>query len=136
MDTIPLEITDDELRQLVRRLWRTSVTFRRQCARLAGASVRVIVHVDPTVRANANAVTTVDVRDGFVRAVHTRLGVAKPEYLAHELEHVLEQVDGVDLRWAVKNGVAGAREARSGAFETVRAIAIGRLVAQQVSRER
>jgi hypothetical protein len=135
LDAIPLEITD-ELRELVHRMWRTSPTFRRQCARLLASSVRVVVRVDPTVRARAYAVTTVDVRDGFVRAAGTRLGVVQPEYLAHELEHVLEQLDAVDLRWAVKNGVAGARETPSGALETVRAIAVGRLVAEEVDLER
>jgi hypothetical protein len=86
----------------------------------------------PTVSAEVNAVSRIDIREGFVRVVHVRLRVVQPEYLAHEIEHVLEQIDGVDLRTAVKNGVTGAWQTSSGAFETARAVAVGRLVAQEL----
>jgi hypothetical protein len=52
------------------------------------------------------------------------------EYLAHEIEHVLEQIEGVDLTSAVAKGVRGARRIDGGrTFETDRATAVGRLVA-------
>ncbi len=59
------------------------------------------------------------------------------EDLAHEIEHVLEQIDGVDLAGLLANGVAGVRADRQrGVLETARAAAIGRLVAYEVSHLR
>jgi hypothetical protein len=56
------------------------------------------------------------------------------EHLAHELEHVLEQLDDVDLAEAVNNHVHGASASRRAAsFETRRAIVVGRLVAREVN---
>jgi hypothetical protein len=56
------------------------------------------------------------------------------EYLAHEIEHVLEFLDEVDLAAAAAQGIHGVTESgRSAAFETSRAIAIGRLVAGEVT---
>ena len=59
------------------------------------------------------------------------------EDVAHELEHVLEQVDGVDLAGLLANRVHGVRtDAQRRVLETARAAAIGRLVAYEVSRRR
>jgi hypothetical protein len=52
------------------------------------------------------------------------------ELLAHELEHVLEQVDGVDLKHAATRGEA--HQLADGAFETARAISAGKQVAGEV----
>jgi hypothetical protein len=51
------------------------------------------------------------------------------ELLAHELEHIIEQLDGIDL--AAKAAVArsGVRECVDGSFETSRAVRVGTLVA-------
>ena len=62
------------------------------------------------------------------------LRVWEPEYLAHEIEHVLEQVDGVDLRRSARGGLEGVQETQSSVFETARAIAIGRVVAREVAQ--
>jgi hypothetical protein len=53
------------------------------------------------------------------------------ELIAHEFEHILEQLDGVDLAaWAGRSGVrrVGGSD-REGPFETERARQVGRLVA-------
>ena len=53
------------------------------------------------------------------------------ELIAHELEHILEQLDGVDLQAQAGNGVVW--KAGDGAFETRRAIEAGRRVAREIT---
>jgi hypothetical protein len=124
---------------LVERMWRASPAFRRQCARLAEASSVVVLSFDFSAQQTASNAETVITHGAPLRA-HVRLRAADGrtvEYLAHELEHVLEQIDEVDLERAVAGGVHGAHLTReSSAFETVRAIAIGRLVAREVAEYR
>jgi hypothetical protein len=118
---------------LIEKMWRTSPTFRRQCARLAEASVVIVLTFDyPPQRESANAETMIR-RDNRLRA-HIRMRGADsraPELLAHEIEHILEQVDEVDLSLAVAERVRGVRLVRPNTFETARAIAIGRIVARE-----
>jgi hypothetical protein len=52
------------------------------------------------------------------------------EYLAHELEHVLEQIDGVDLVRLKRQGVDGVEHV-GGQDETARARSVGRAVARE-----
>ena len=53
------------------------------------------------------------------------------ELIAHEFEHILEQLDGVDLnRWVGHSGVRRVGGNREGSpIETERACQVGRLVA-------
>ena len=61
------------------------------------------------------------------------------EILAHEFEHVIEQLDGVELRADPSHGVY---QLANGSFETARAVHIGRQVsgeadaANRVARRR
>jgi hypothetical protein len=71
-------------------------------------------------------------RDGTVTEALVLLAFEGPDPLAHELEHVLEHVDGVDVRRAVERGVRGAHWTDHGNLETARAVAIGRAVAQEM----
>jgi hypothetical protein len=122
-------------RKLVEKVWRASPTFRRQCARLVEASVEIVVSLDfPRNDATANAETVVTRKPGLRAHIHLRGGDANgAEYLAHEIEHVLEQLDEVDLSLAVAERVHGAHQVdRRAAFETSRAIAVGRAVAREV----
>ena len=52
------------------------------------------------------------------------------ELIAHEFEHVLEQLDGVDLQALAHTG--DARQLADGAFETARAVTAGQRVAGEV----
>ena len=57
--------------------------------------------------------------------------------IAHEFEHILEQLDGVDLPSMAARPATGVRlVSGSGHFETERAIAAGRRVADEVTRGR
>jgi hypothetical protein len=127
------------VRPLLERLWRTSATFRRQCARLAEADVKITVSIDLLRPAGVmNAQTHVTRKDGL--SAHVQLRHASgpaDEYLAHELEHVLEQIDEVDLAVAVVDGVHGAHLVqRPDTFETARAVAVGRAVAREARNAR
>jgi hypothetical protein len=51
------------------------------------------------------------------------------ELIAHELEHVIEQLDDVELAASERHGV---HETRAGVFETTRATHIGRKVRREV----
>jgi hypothetical protein len=52
------------------------------------------------------------------------------EYLAHELEHVLEQIEGLDLVRLKRQRVDGAEHV-GGQHETARARSVGRTVARE-----
>jgi hypothetical protein len=123
--------------ELILWMLRSSPTFRRQCARLAQGAVTISISFtfDPNVT-HSYAQTTIS-RQGKLRA-QVRLRGANPraaEHLAHEFEHILESLDDVDLRLAVAERVHGARTVTDAlAFETSRAIAVGRIVADEVSR--
>jgi hypothetical protein len=122
-------------KQLVERMWRVSPTFRRQCARLVEGSVEIIVSFDhPLHNVGADAETLITRGPGLRAHVHLRAAdTSSAEHLAHEIEHVLEQLDEVDLTLAVADRVHGAKQVeRPGAFETSRAIAIGEQVAREV----
>lgn len=122
-------------RQLLNEMWQGSPTFRRQWTRLAGARVQVSIVLNPMLsgwtRAHAQLSRTPDLRVQIFLPLANRSAV---EYLAHEIEHVLEALDGVDLPVAVAQGVHGATAVgRPPAFETSRAKAIGRLVSSEVT---
>jgi len=112
------------------RMVRMSPTFRRQCTRLgAAASVRVQLRLeDPQRRPSFRARTVVERDQGVVAAAHIFLSPSPDafELIAHELEHILEQLDGVDLEAQLGSGNVWKRE--DGAFETRRATEAGRRV--------
>ncbi len=53
-----------------------------------------------------------------------------PELVAHEIEHILEQLDGVDLKTQAGSGAVWKSD--DGAFETRRAIEAGKRVAREI----
>jgi hypothetical protein len=127
----------EPIERLLGRMWDESPMFRRQCTRLSQASVQVRVSLDLRGDQLSAAATTEVERRGILTAhVHLRpVDSNHVRHLAHEIEHLLEQLDGVDLRAAVAGGVRGVRPAHtSEAFETDRAIAVGRRVALEVQR--
>jgi hypothetical protein len=106
-----------------------SETFRRQCLRIAATRVlRIHIAIVPPPGGDYRAVTAIARYDtGSLRAhVLVVFGENYIELLAHELEHVLEQIDGVDLRTGTVSGRAQAQP--DGSFETRRATAAGRQV--------
>ena len=119
-------------------MWRGSATFRRQWTRLASARVPVTIVLTPmslgTTRAHAQLSRTPNLR---VRIFLPLVDFEAAEYLAHEIEHVLEALDEVDLARAVSQGVHGVvANGRPPLYETDRATAMGRVVAQEVNASR
>ena len=129
------------LQPIVVDVCRRSPTFRRQMARLADADgLTVTVHrlmLPPPSTALWRAQTLITRVGGLVRSADVQVpsGDARmmAELLAHEFEHILEQLDGVDLkRWVGRSGVRRVGADREGSpIETERAQQVGRLVAGQ-----
>ena len=117
-----------------------SATFRRQCSRIAAARhVRVTVLSAPSFQEQAPPRARASIARhvyGLIQAViEIPVSPDLPELLAHELEHVIEQVDGVDLLALAAAGVGGVFEVDPGVFETARARAAGRAVLRDLFGE-
>ena len=61
-------------------------------------------------------------------------GHALVELLAHEFEHLVEQVEGLNLRKLARIRGSGVRELDGELFESDRAIRVGRVVAEESER--
>jgi hypothetical protein len=122
-------------------MFRYSPAFRRQCGRLARAT-DLRIDLTPSMRpgmAPGEALTLIVRRPDGVLEADVRIGpVGDPVLLiAHEFEHILEQLDGVDLSSMATRPATGVRLVRgSGHFETDRAIAAGQRVLEEVNRGR
>jgi hypothetical protein len=129
-DTIALA---DGLQPMVRWALEHSPTFRRQCRALAAApGLRATVSVSyrPTAGTSRARTSFRQNRAGLAAEIEIRSVSEMTELIAHEFEHLLEQIDGVDLNALSKAGEA--RRLTDGAFETERAIAAGHQVAGEV----
>ena len=112
----------------IERGWDLSPTFKQQCTDLAAA--RAVVSLSwgqPTAQWHAR---TRMGREGGVMVAY--VGVPPVEeaigYVAHELEHVLARIRGVDFEAASKRAGSGVWRAASGDYETQAAIDAGRRV--------
>ena len=131
-------IVPPSLQRVVTAGWVHSATFRAQCRRLAEAQAIVILSAFtlPTSRPASARISTCS--DGSVLArVDVPLNARTLELVAHELEHVLEQVDGVNLgmQAALSRSLTSpsgmAMRLPGGEFETRRAIEAGLRVAAE-----
>ena len=129
-------------REMVESMRQRSATFRRQCLRIAAASrLTVVLEAGPPpAHMRALAWTRVARVDGRLEAV-IRLGkdYPAPGLIAHELEHVIEQLDGVDLQRKARLESTGVHECVCGsasAFETARAVRAGYQVASEMRARR
>jgi Tol biopolymer transport system component len=123
-------------RPFLDKMWQASPTFRGQWRRLAaGTSLHVSVLVEdlPRPASSSKARTVLRHQDGSLVSaqVYLKPSLGAAEFIAHELEHILEQLDGVDLQAQAGNGVVW--KAGDGAFETRRAIEVGRRVAREIT---
>jgi Tol biopolymer transport system component len=116
------------------RMWLSSPTFNRQCRRLAAApGLTVVLRLEePQRRPSCRARTVLQRRNGVLITADVFLSptLDAVELIAHEVEHVLEQLDGVDLTAQAGSGNVWRRE--DGVFETRRATEAGRRVAREV----
>ena len=137
---LPSNVTVTSLyHQLLSRMLARSPTFRQQCARLGRAhNLTVEIKTEIAARRDAPRAWTNIVRSAGDR-LHATVTVPRTdrpaELIAHEIEHVLEQLDGVDLAALSRVRRSGVRECDCGhidAFETTRAIKTGLRVSQEV----
>jgi hypothetical protein len=139
IDALPLELPKNlrvptNMRPTLIRMLQRSATFRRQIATLARKpAVRMSVAYGG-IRGDRNyhALSTVRKHEWGAMVVDTTVFVPTDlvEIIAHELEHVCEQVEGVDLRALARRRGVGVYDL-NGHFETARAIRAG----QEASRE-
>jgi hypothetical protein len=122
---------EGQLRQAIELLLGRSRTLRKQCARIGAASrVHVWITIEPRVAtADTRARSTVRRFDSGLLDVEIALpqaGTDFVELLAHELEHVTEFIEGVDLRALARNRDRHVVQRRyDGAIESDRARAAG-----------
>ena len=127
-----LIIVKRPLLQVVESAWKGSGTFRRQCAALAARGA--IAELRPGDEGSDFAARTgIAVTEGgvVVGRVMVPLNTKTVEYIAHELEHILERAEGVDLARESERRDSGVRRLLVG-FETQRAIDNGRQVLREV----
>jgi hypothetical protein len=127
-------------RPLVESMLRDSPTFRRQCVRIAAEpmlTVRLAIGETPShsgVRATTKFARTAK---GHLSAV-VNIGILEntEELIAHEFEHIIEQLDGVDLaaRAALSHTGVTAIGYAANVFETTRAKRMGLKVLSELSR--
>jgi hypothetical protein len=130
---LPPNVDAGMLQSTVIGLLQRSPTFQQQCRRIAASRfLRVTLHVGTTVDVGASAQTIITRYDGggIRAAVTLRFAEDYLLLLAHEFEHILEQVEGVDLRDEAASGRAWRMA--SGAWETRRAFKAGIRVRKEV----
>jgi hypothetical protein len=119
---------------LVGSMWSRSPTFRRQCGRLAQRP-DIVVRFELTASVDRRGGRSrLERRPGRMTAA-VQIGLGAPsayvELIAHELEHVLEQLDGTDLATLERLGVEGVMRGPHEGYDTLRARSIGRAVARE-----
>ena len=130
-------IVPEMYRSVIDAMLRRSPTFRRQCLRLANAPRLTIVLQS---RMSTRRGSRVRARtllapgaDGKLDAVIDLVSLENPvELIAHEIEHVIEQLDGIDLPSRALLPDSGVHACDEGAFETRRAVRVGQVVAEEV----
>ena len=127
-------------RPVVEAMLRDSPTFRRQCVRIAGeAGLTVLLNVNPPPGRSDRRATTRLTREAnghLTAAVDIEPFQDTQELIAHEFEHIIEQLDGVNLaaRAALPHTGVSAFGHRNPTFETTRAQRMGLKVVSELQR--
>src|SRR5262245_6706816 len=137
--SIPPNITLPRVyRGLLETMFRRSPTFRRQCQRVADEPrLTVTIQLERgTMAVGTRAMTSIRrLQGGIVRAdIHVNSADDAVELLSHELEHVIEQLDQIDLAAKSAQPGMGVRSMVLDVtlFETTRATRTGQRVAQEM----
>jgi hypothetical protein len=125
-------------RNLVQTIWERSPTFRRQCERIArDRTLTVRVHLFRQDRVG-DASTHLVARSGAGLTADVYLGEAHRavELLAHELEHIVERLEDIDVTQLARRVPDLVWRTGDGGYETKRAIQAGLTVASEATRPR
>jgi hypothetical protein len=118
-------------RNLVEVMLRRSATFRRQCVRIAAEPrLKVVVEMSPqSFGPGIRAITRIRRTSSGSLAAEIQINSAddEVELLSHELEHVIEQLDQIDLRSKAAQSGSGVHKMvlDTALFETTRATRTG-----------
>jgi hypothetical protein len=131
---------EDVLQPVVSALLAKSETFRRQWDVISASRfirVTVVSHIGMPDAGSVRARTEVTHFEyGAIRAtIEMPVAIDLTELLPHEFEHVIEQLEGLDLRALARRHEGGVVEVRTGVFETTRARAAGLQVYREVYGE-
>jgi hypothetical protein len=136
----PNLIVPPTFQRVVDAMLRGSAIFRRQCLRIANASQTTVglawYHPTGSEHGRARTVVTTTPTGRRIAIMAIQPVDDQVELIAHELEHVIEQLDEIDLRALAKVPSSGVQRCmgRDEAYETIRAIRTGRAVAAEVRR--
>ncbi len=130
-------IIPDGYRNLLEEMLRRSPTFRRQCRRIAAEPhLTISVHVAPRPPgAGIRAISHITrAPSGLTALIEVNSSDDEVELLSHELEHVIEQLDQVDLQSKAARSDSGVHRMVLDAplFETIRATRTGLKVALEM----
>ena len=129
----------DDLHRHIASMLSLSATFRAQCRRIAEASkLLVLMRLDPAlVDRSYKARTAIHRTTSGIMVAQVQLSVRTDpvEWIAHEIEHIVEQLDGLSLP-ALAAVNHGAWLTADQTFETRRAIEAGRAVVDEMTRAR
>jgi hypothetical protein len=129
---LPANLKGGPFQATLEIMWRTSATFRAQCARIAmERALTVQLRAEGAPRpGSARARTEFSRRNGVLTRADIVIADARDrvELIGHELEHVVEQIEGVRL---------GERRCSEDGFvtsvhESCRAMEAGRRIAREV----
>lgn len=136
--SLPSNVTISPMyRPLLENMLRQSMTFRRQCLRIAGeprVTVELRIGTAPW-RSDIRAKTEISRKPfGYLHAMieiyplHDNV-----ELIAHEIEHVIEQLDEVDLASRARLPDTGVHSLAAGShvYETARALRVGLKVSEE-----
>jgi hypothetical protein len=131
---------DDMLEPVVSALLAKSATFRRQWDTISASRfIRVTIVLPLGMQDPGSSRARTEISHYAYGAIRARIEMPNTtdltELLAHEFEHVVEQLEGVDLRALARRHEEGVVEVRTGVFETARARAAGLQVYREVYGE-
>jgi hypothetical protein len=141
---VPLNIqVSPVLARVFQEILEVSPTFADQCERIRAAKyvhVRVMPVMGMSTTTRGTARTTM--RRFSSRALLASVTIPVPlttseyaEFFGHEFEHIIEQIDRVDLEALTRAG-AGASRLSDGAYETTRARRVGLTIADESDHPR
>lgn len=130
-------VVQAELRGTVAHLWVSSPTFRKQCLKIGEHKrYRVALVVEPQLNLNRSwrAQCVLRVYSSGLVTAHVAVPVRRDvhELIPHELEHVVEHIDGINVKRDASKHGKGAYDIGGGRIETLRAMQMGRQVRAEV----
>jgi|WetSurMetagenome_2_1015567.scaffolds.fasta_scaffold16885_2 hypothetical protein len=134
----PNLVVEPDLEPTVEAILELSPTLRRQTQEI-GIAPNVRVRVDLTFSMAADRLAQTEFRPSSTGGFEARVEISGPrrleEYaglLAHEFEHILEHIEGIDLRTLAGERASGVSRLQGGVYETERAVLAGRRASTEV----